>query len=259
MKKATYLVFLLLPLVLLCSACDALNNLPITTTSSSSGESTPTSAQIGGGLKDALKQGITNGVKELIKTDGYFRNEAIKILLPEEVKKVQNIITQYVPGGNRLIEDAILKMNRAAEDAANEATPIFVNAITSMSFDDAKNILFGQENAATTYLKGKTYSSLTSAYAPRINASLEKVGAAQAWSALITPYNNFANSAAGRLVKDAQPVNADLGAYVTEKALDGVFFKVTEEEKKVRENVGARSTKLMQDVFGFLDREKGKN
>lgn len=259
MKIAANLIYFFLPILFLCTSCDALNNLPITTTSSSSGGGALTNAQIGGGLKDALKQGITNGVKELIKTDGYFRNEAIKILLPEEVQKVQNIITQYVPGGNRLIEDAILKMNRAAEDAANEATPIFVNAITSMSFDDAKNILFGPENAATTYLKGKTYSSLTSAYSPRINASLEKVGAVQAWTALITPYNKFANSAAGRLVKDAQPVNPDLGAYVTEKALNGVFFKVTEEEKKVRENVGSRSTKLMQDVFGFLDREKGKN
>ncbi len=255
MKTRIYLLYLLLPGFLLLSSCDALNSLPI---SFPNGAAPLTDAQIGGGLKDALRQGISNGVKELIQTDGYFRNEAIKLLLPPEAEKVQNIITKYVPGGQKLVDDAILKMNRAAEDAANEAAPIFVDAITSMSFADAKGILFGEENAATTYLKDKTYQNLSNAYAPRINNSLEKVGASQAWNALVTPYNKFANSAAGRLVKDAQPVNDDLGAYVTQKALEGVFFKVRGEEKKVRGNVSARSTKLMQDVFGMLDKEKNK-
>jgi hypothetical protein len=253
--KTRFLAYLLLPSFLLFTSCDVLNSLP-STLSTAGGPLT--NAQIGGGLKDALRQGITNGVKELIQTDGYFQNAAIKLLLPPEAEKVQNIITKYVPGGQKLVDDAILKMNRAAEDAANEAAPIFGNAITSMSFDDAKNILFGADNAATTYLKSKTYQSLVSAYSPRINNSLEKVGASQAWTSLVNPYNKFANSVAGRLVKDAEPINPDLGAYVTEKALEGVFFKVKNEEVKIRENVSSRSTKLMQDVFGMLDKEKNK-
>ncbi|NJL14711.1 MAG: DUF4197 domain-containing protein [Microscillaceae bacterium] len=251
MKIHSFPLLFLLTLALL--SCDALSQLPISTTGGSS--SGPTDAQIGSGLKEALNQGISKGVEQLIKTDGYFGNALIKVLMPPEAQKVESIMRQYVPGGERLINDAILKMNRAAEDAANEAKPIFVNAITSMSITDARNILFGSQNAATQYLKDKTLAGLTQAYAPRINNSLSKVGATQAWNALVTPYNNFANSAAGRLVKDAQPINPDLGAYVTEKALDGLFLKVTEEEKRIREDISARSTKLLQDVFGLLDKK----
>lgn len=232
-------------------SCDALNNIQLPNI----GLGEPTEGEIGSGLKEALNVGISNGVSELIKTDGYFKNELIKVLLPPEAQKVEEIIRKYIPGGKNLVDDAILKMNRAAEDAANEAKPIFVNAITSMSITDAKNILFGNKDAATTYLKDKTIQNLTTAYSPKINNSLSKVGASQAWKALADPYNKFANSPAAALVKDAKPINADLGAYVTQKALEGLFFKVKGEEQKIRENISARSTQLLQRVFGLLDKK----
>jgi hypothetical protein len=146
-------------------------------------------------------------------------------------------------------------MNRAAEDAANEAKPIFVDAIKGMSIMDAKNILFGNKDAATNYLKDKTFQSLVNAYSPKINTSLNKVGAAQAWKALADPYNKFANSPLAMTVKDAKPINPDLGAYVTQKALDGLFFKVKEEEDKIRTNLAARTSQLLQRVFGMLDKK----
>jgi Protein of unknown function (DUF4197) len=233
------------------TSCDVLNSIQL---NNPLGD--PTEGEIGSGLKEALNVGITKGVSELIKTDGYFKNELIKILMPPEAQKVQNIITKYVPGGQKLMDDAILKMNRAAEDAANEAKPIFVDAITGMSITDAKNILFGNQNAATEYLKGKTYQSLVGAYSPKINNSLSKVGAIQAWEAVVKPYNKFASSPAAALVKDAKPINPDLGAYVTGKALDGLFLKVTQEEKNIRDNIAARTSQLLQRVFGMLEKKK---
>jgi hypothetical protein len=250
--KKTLIKFSLLSFIFLFSACQALQNLPINL---SLPGTEPTDGEIGNGLKEALNVGISNGVEQLMKTDGYFKNELIKILMPPEAQKVENIMRKYVPGGDKLIEDAILKMNRAAEDAANEAKPIFVNAITSMSITDAKNILFGGGGAATNYLKGKTLQGLTNAYSPRINNSLSKVGATQAWKALADPYNKFANSPAAALVKDAKPINPDLGAYVTQKALDGLFFKVQEKENDIRQNVTSRTTQLLQRVFGMLDKK----
>jgi len=215
----------------------------------------PTDGEIGSGLKEALNVGIGKGVSELIKTDGYFGNELLKILLPPEAQQVQEIITKYVPGGDKLVKDAVLKMNRAAEDAANEAKPIFVDAITSMSITDAKNILFGNQNAATSYLRDKTLQSLVAAYAPKINNSLSKVGAIQAWEALSKPYNKFANSPAASLVKGAKPINPDLGAYVTQKALDGLFLKVSDSEKDIRQNIASRTSQVLQRVFGMLDKK----
>lgn len=238
--------------LLFTSACEALKNVQIPAGLLST---EPNEGEIGSGLKEALNVGIGKGVNELIKTDGYFGNQLLKILLPPEAQQVQEIITKYVPGGDKLVSEVVLKMNRAAEDAANEAKPIFVDAITSMSITDAKNILFGNQNAATTYLKDKTLQSLVSAYSPKINNSLSKVGAIQAWEALSKPYNKFANSPAARLVKGANPINPDLGAYVTQKALDGLFSKVSDSETDIRQNIGARTSELLQRVFGMLDKK----
>ncbi|MCU0445574.1 MAG: DUF4197 domain-containing protein [Microscillaceae bacterium] len=247
-------LFLLIPLGIgFLTACAALQNLPISLPGVGTGE--PTELEIGSGLKEALNVGINQGVEQLIKSDGYFKNELIKILLPPEAQKVESIMRRYVPGGDKLVDDAVLKMNRAAEDAANEAKPIFVNAITGMTITDAKNILFGGSGAATGYLKDKTLSSLTQTYSPRINNSLNKVGASQAWKALADPYNKFANSPAAALVKDAKPINPDLGAYVTQKALDGLFFKVQEKENDIRQNLNSRTSQLLQRVFGLLDKK----
>lgn len=249
MKQKIQILSLVMTMLFI-NACDVLNQVAVTTPLSG-----PTDQEIGMGLKEALNVGIKNGVKELIKPDGYFGNQAIKILMPQEVQNATNIIRKHIPGGNKLLDDLVLKMNRSAEEAAKEAVPIFANAITSMSITDAKNILFGNSNAATSYLKSKTLASLTSAYAPKINDAMEKVGAAQAWSALVNPYNKFVNSTLGKAVaNNSKPINADLGKYVTGKALDGLFFKVQGEEKKIRENVGARVTDLLKKVFGELDK-----
>jgi hypothetical protein len=243
----------LLGVFLLMQSCDTtqaiLQNLPSQTTQAL------TEGEIGTGLKDALNVGITNGVNELIKTDGYLGNQLLKITLPLEVKNVQDKITKNVPQSQQLLDNLVVKMNRAAEDAANEAKPIFIDAITSMTITDAKNILFGGEGAATNYLKQKTLQQLTNAYLPKINNSLSKVGATQAWSALTNPYNKIARSPAGALVGVTTPINADLGNYVTQKALDGVFIKVSDEENKIRKNPIARTTAMLQKVFGELDKK----
>jgi hypothetical protein len=250
MKKILFLTTTVLTIILV-SSCEVLNQLPTTLNTGTTG---PSDSQIGMGLKEALEQGISKGVEQLMKTDGYFKNELIKILLPEDAQKVVNVI-QKMPGGQKLMDDAVLKMNRAAEDAAQEAKPIFVNAIKALTIQDAKKILFGAENEATNYLKGQTYQNLSNVYSPKINNSLSKAGATQAWDALSTGYNKFIKSPAGLLFKDAKPVTTDLGAYVTEKALNGLFFKVTEEEKNIRQNIAARSSQLLKDVFGLLEKK----
>lgn len=247
MKKILKVIALASVLSFSISSCDTLAQLPI------SSLLTPTDGEIGSGLKEALNIGISNGVQSLMKTDGYFGDQALKILLPKEAQEAQNLITKHIPGGKNLIDGAVLKMNRAAEDAAKEALPIFTNAITSMSFTDAKNILFGGAGAATTFLKDKTLQSLTQAYAPKINASLSGVGAVQAWEAMVKPYNKLADSPAGMLISGLKPINADLGNHVTEKALDGLFMKVRDKENGIRGNTGERTSALLQKVFGMLD------
>lgn len=246
-------LLIMLPLI---QGCETLNNVANTINKSGAIAQPLTEGQIASGLKEALNVGISNGVKKLVQKDGYFGNNILKILLPKEVTEAQNLITKHVPNGQGLLDNLVLKMNRAAEDAANEATPIFKDAITGMSINDAKGILFGSDSAATTYLKGKTQARLTSAYAPKINNSLSKVGATQAWKALADPYNKFANSTVGKFIKGVKPINADLGNYVTNKALSGLFYKVREEEGKIRKNPVARVTSLLQRVFGELDKKK---
>ncbi|MCS6822270.1 MAG: DUF4197 domain-containing protein [Microscillaceae bacterium] len=218
--------------------------------------SQPTEAENAMGLKEALNVGIRKGVESLTKTDGYFGNPLLKILLPPEAQKVERIITQYIPDGQALIDAAVLKMNRAAEEAAKEALPIFANAIANMTIRDATGILFGADSAATTFLKQNTYNQLVAAYSPKINNSLSSVGATQAWEALVKPYNKFATSPAALLVKDARPINPDLGAYVTQRALDGLFLKVREEEQNIRKNPLARVSDILKRVFGQLDNRK---
>lgn len=240
----------------LLQGCETLTNVANTLNTSGGVAQPLTTAQIASGLKEALNVGIGNGVKTLVKQDGYFGNSLLKIFLPKEVKEAQSLIAKHVPNGQNLLDNLVLKMNRAAEDAANEATPIFKDAITGMTINDAKGILFGADSAATTYLKGKTHSKLTAAYAPKINNSLSKVGATQAWKALADPYNKFANSLVGKMVKGVKPINADLGGYVTQRALSGLFYKVRQEEGKIRKNPVARVSSLLQRVFGELDKKK---
>lgn len=212
-------------------------------------------ADIAEGLKEALRVSTDTSVSQANVLDGYYGNAAIKILLPQEVETASNII-KAIPliNGEALLEELVVKINRAAEDAAGEATPIFVDAITDITINDAVGILNGTDSAATIYLKGKTFSSLKTAFQPKIETSLSKVGAQQAWNSLISRYNTFIASAAGQLTfPNAQTLNTDLADYTTTHGLDGLFHLVAIEEKEIRTNVNDRVTELLREVFAKQD------
>ncbi len=190
------------------------------------------------GLKEALSVGTNNAAQKLSLTDGFFKDAVIKILMPQEAQKVEKTLRNM--GMGRQVDKAILSMNRAAEDAAKSAAPIFVDAIKGMSFQDAMGILKGGDEAATGYLKGKTTVSLTEAFRPVIEQSLQKVDATQHWNTVFTAYNKIST----------EKVNTDLSAYVTEKALTGIFYQLAQEEKNIRKNPMARTTDILKKVFG---------
>ena len=201
-------------------------------------------AEMGNGLKEALNNGITKQVSKLTATDGFFKNEAVKILLPEELQKVDTKLRQL--GMTKLADDGLKILNRAAEDAVKEATPIFVDAVKQMTFNDAKNILMGNESSATTYLQNTTSNALYAKFNPVIKNSFAKVGADKVWTNIITKYNSIP------LVKK---VNPDLTDYTTNKAMEGVFKMVAVEEKEIRTNLNARSSDLLKKVFALQDKK----
>ncbi|MCW3118698.1 MAG: hypothetical protein JWM28_2780 [Chitinophagaceae bacterium] len=193
--------------------------------------------EIANGLKEALQVGATKGSEKLSSVDGFFKDAVIKILMPEEAKKVEQTLRSF--GFGKQVDNAILSMNRAAEDAAKNAAPIFINAIKQMSIQDALGILQGGDFAATDYLKNKTTIALTEAFRPVIEQSLEKVNATKYWNTLFTTYNKFS----------AEKVNTDLPAYVTEKGLAGIFYQVGQEEQKIRKDPLARTSDILKKVF----------
>jgi len=195
--------------------------------------------EIGKGLKEALNAGVQKGTAQLAATDGFFKNAAVKILLPPEAVKAEKTLRDM--GLSAEVDEAILSMNRAAEDAAKSAAPIFVDAIKQMTIQDAAGILKGGDSAATTYLRQKTNTSLTNAFNPIIKQSLAKVDATQYWNTAFSAYNK---------VPFVKKVNTDLTAYVTEKALAGIFYQVAQEEQKIRKNPAAQTTDLLKKVFG---------
>ncbi len=207
--------------------------------------STPTSLEIGQGIKQALEIGTSEGADKLSAKDGFFGNLAVKILFPPEAQKVEKTLRSV--GLNALADNVILSINRAAEDAAKEAKPIFLSAIKQMTIADATNILLGDKDAATQYFKRVTTAQLMEKFKPVITNSLGKVGATRYWSDAATAYNKLP------LVK---PVNTDLSSYVAQKAIDGMFIQVAQEELKIRDNINARSTSLLQKVFGYADNKK---
>jgi hypothetical protein len=200
-----------------------------------------TSSQISSGLKEALSLGVTDGVKKLALTDGFLKNEAVKILMPEKLRKVDTTLRSL--GMGKLADEGVKLLNRAAEDAVTEAAPIFTNAITSMTITDAKNILLGSNNAATNYLQTKTQSKLFTAFQPKVQASLGKVGADTVWKNLISKYNTFTG----------QSVTTDLNEYVTTETINGVFKMVAEKESGIRNTPAMRTTSILQKVFGAQD------
>lgn len=194
---------------------------------------------IAAGLKEALNAGVQKGTAQLSATDGFFKNAAVKILMPPEALKAEKTLRNM--GFGAQVDDAVLAMNRAAEDAAKSAAPIFVNAIKQMSIQDAAAILKGSDSAATLYLKQKTALPLTNVFSPIVKESLGKVDATKYWNSVFTTYNK---------VPFVKKVNTDLNAYVTEKALAGIFYQVALEEQKIRRNPAAQTTDLLKKVFG---------
>lgn len=203
-----------------------------------------TDGQIGSGLKEALNVGISHGVDVLSAKDGYYKS-AYKILLPPEARKVTDRL-QKIPGFTNVEEILLEKINRGAEDAATRAKPIFVSAIKGMSFADARNILLGQNNAATQYLNTKTNRQLYNEFNPVIVNSLDKFQARKYWKDAITAYNR---------IPFIQKINTDLDDYITTQALNGLFDMVEKKETKIRVDVKERTSDLLQRVFALQDRK----
>lgn len=199
---------------------------------------------IAAGLKEALNNGISKQVTKLTAVDGFYKNETVKILLPEELRKVDSSLRKI--GLSSLADEGLKVLNRAAEDAVKEATPIFVDAVKNMSFTDAKTILMDNESSATTYLQTSTSTALYGKFNPVIKNSFTKVGADKVWANIITKYNS---------IPFAKKVNPDLTDYVTHQAMTGVFKMIAVEEKNIRTNLNARTSTLLQKVFALQDKK----
>ena len=214
-----------------------------------------TEEQVVEGLKSALVVGSDTATNSLHQENGYYNDPLVKILLPDDTKAlIENI--ELIPGGKSLLNDLIVRMNRAAEDAATEATPIFVNAISSMTISDGVTILKGADDAATQYLKSKTYESLVATFQPKIATSLDKpliggVSASDTWEQLRSLNNSIANTLVGQLA-GLTTINYTLDEHVTRKGLDGLFVYVAQEEKAIRHDPLARVTEILKKVFGAI-------
>jgi len=242
----------MITLMVIMSGCAEL----MTVLESVSGTLPLNEAEVVSGLKEALSTGASNAAGMLSLENGYYGDVALKIFLPDEAMVIVDNISR-IPGGDKLVEDVVLRINRAAEDAAKEVAPIFVNSITQMTIQDAFGILNGADNAATGYLKSTTYNELYNLYKPKIQESTEKkligdISTKNSWETLTSKWNTVANSIAGRMAS-LKPVNTDLDDYLTNKALAGMFSKVEAEELKIRKEVSARVTPLLRRVFGSLD------
>ncbi len=192
------------------------------------------------GLKEALSIGTGNAVSSASKLDGYFKNQMIKILMPEKIQTVANVLGKL--GYQKQVNDFILSMNRAAEKAAPKARAYFVNAIKEMSFDDARKILNGGDTAATDYFKSKTSEQLFNEFKPVVSKSMNETGVTRSYKEMTGKYMSA--------VPFASMESLDLDQYVTNKSLDGLFYMVGQEEKKIRTDPAARITDLLKKVFG---------
>lgn len=203
----------------------------------------PSQLEIGSALKEALEIGVSAGTDRLSMQNGFLGNAAVKLLFPPEAQKVEKTLRGL--GLNKPCDDFIMSMNRAAELAVREAKPIFISALKQMTLQDATNILLSKEkNTATTYFQRVTSDALTSKFKPIISEALNKTEATKYWADLSNSYNK---------VPFVTKVQTDLTAYATQKAMDGLFYEVAQEELKIRSNSGARSTALLQKVFGYAD------
>ncbi len=235
MKKTILILIILLSFNTCAELQNVVNQLP-------QGNTGISQLDIGNGLREALDLGIDKQVSKLTSQDGFYKNQLVKILLPQELRKVDKALRDI--GLSSLADSGLKALNRAAEDAVKEATPIFVNAVKGITFNDAKNILLGNDNAATQYLTGKTQTALYSKFNPVIKNSFGKVGADRIWANLINKYN---------AIPLTQNVNPDLTDYVTKEALKGVYKMIAVEEKEIRNKVSSRTSTLLQKVFALQD------
>jgi hypothetical protein len=212
--------------------CDVLKQLPQMTG--------VTEAEAGEGIKEALGQGLVGAVLKLNREDGFFKDAFYKILVPDDAKKVENTLRDL--GFGSMVDKAILQINRGAEDAAGYAKPIFVNAIKSMSIQDAIGLVKNGDTSATHFFREKTTAQLVAAFTPIIKSSLDKVNATKYYSDMVNKYNS--------LPIVFKKINPDLTGYVTTKATNALFDLVAQEEKNIRTNFAARTTDLLKKVFG---------
>lgn len=220
--------------------CAQLNiSLPTPTTTQSAGLST---AEVIRGLKEALDLGAKKSGQTASKVDGFYKNQLLFIPFPPEAIKVKNTLEKA--GLQKPVDDFVLSLNRAAEDAAQRAYPIFASAITGMTITDAMGILKGADNAATNYLKQKTTSQLKAEFKPIVKQSIDKVKVTSYWNPVVTNYNRLT------VLTGGEQVNPDLENYITDKAIEGLFKLVEKEEKLIRKNPAARVTEILRKVFG---------
>ena len=211
-----------------------------------------TNQEVVNGLKQALVIGSDSAATGLSAVDGYYRDKLVRITLPPEAEAITNNLS-LLPGGAKLIEEVIIRINRAAEDAASEAAPVFARAVNNMTLQDGFNILRGEQDAATQYLKEQTYNDLFDLYQPKIKNSTDKplvgnISTSESWNTLTGQWNRIAGSAVGRM-SDLNQIEVELDRYLTEKALDGLFLKLAQEEVKIRTDPAARVTDLLKRVF----------
>lgn len=210
------------------------------------GATKPTNLDINNALKQALEVGTSLGADRLAIKDGFLGNAAVKIMFPQEAKNVEQTLRRL--GLGKLADNVVTTINRAAESAVVEAKPIFVAAIKNMTIADATNILLGKNNAATEYFSRVTTAELSKKFRPIINSHLANVGATKYWTDVANSYNRISS----------KPIQTDLSAYVTQKAIEGLFLEIAKEEVKIRTNLNARTTPLLQKVFNYADKQKQK-
>ena len=246
MKNSIILIFFSTCIIM---GCDTLNKVLDTTNDvlgSTESTSNPLSnEEVIAGLKEALTIGIQNGSGKASALDGFLKNDKIRLPFPPDAQKLKDKAIQL--GLDNKVEEFETTLNRAAEEAAKEAAPIFVNAIKEMTISDGFNILKGADNAATTYLKDKTTNQLVTAFTPKVGAAIDKVNLTKYWEPLTKAYNSAS------FLTGAEEVNTDLKSYITERAINGLFKLVEEEEMKIRKDPISRVTDVLKKVFGSLD------
>lgn len=219
------------------SSCDVLTNLPQTS-------ATVTQTEAAQAIREALDQGTGKGIGFLNKPDGFFGNEAYKLFLPPDARRIENTLRQV--GFTSLVDKTILQINRAAEDAVGSARPVFLDAIRQMTITDAINIVKGPRDAATQYFREKTTDKLVAAFLPIIKSSLDKFEATRYYADLVNTYNGFPTT--------LNKINPDLPSYVAGKAVDALFDQVAKEEVNIRSNPVARTTEILKKVFGWANK-----